>query len=354
MKARIKSLTYSTGAFLYKNRYFFGRLLIALVTAFLTCILIFLLIRLIPDNVVDRYALELSAIRNIPLEEARKLAVTLLNYDPNENFFQQFFRYLGGLFSGNLGQSIYQDITANEIIANALPWTLLVSTIALALSYWIGTAMGSRMAWKRNKLSDIGFTGYVVASSSIPDYLFGLIILYIFAYTLGWFPTNGNFDIMNQITADNFTFNNVMIFLGDVLYHAILPVLAYTFAQIGGWALMMKGSAVSVLGDDYVNAAVARGLPERVIVRKYLKKNAKLPLVTSLAINFAYLFGGSVVMETIFNYPGIGAEFSKYIAARDYFVMQGLFFFISIIVIFANLVSDSIYSLVDPRIRRGV
>ena len=201
-------------------------------------------------------------------------------------------------------------------------------------------------AENRHIISELG-TALFVVSSTLPDYLFGLIILYIFGYTLGWFPTYGAYDITTPVG-----FN--LQFIGDCLYHGFLPICAYVFTGVGAWALSMKGSSIGVLGEDYVGAGIARGLPERVIVKKYLKKNARLPLVTSLALSFATLFGGSAIMENIFAYPGIGYAFSSYVASRDYFIMQGLFFFMSVVIILANLIADSVYTLIDPRIRRGV
>ena len=130
-----------------------------------------------------------------------------------------------------------------------------------------------------------------------------------------------------------------------------MPIITYTIAQVGGWALQAKGSAVAVLGDDYVNAAIVRGIPKRVIEKKYLRKNAMLPLITSLVISLAFLFGGSAVMESVFAYPGIGKAFTMYIGKRDYFVIQGLFVFLSFLIIIANLLADFLCGLLDPRVR---
>ena len=116
----------------------------------------------------------------------------------------------------------------------------------------------------------------------------------------------------------------------------------------------MRGSAVAVMGEDYIWAARARGIPEKTIVGKYMRKNALLPLIASVALTFAGLFGGSPLMESIFNYPGIGQAFSLYIAQRDYFMIVGILLFESFILVLANLVADSMYSLIDPRIRRSV
>lgn len=334
--------------FFYRYRFLWQRIGIALITLALTTILSFVLIRSMPGDIIESYARELAAQRNISIEEATRLAVQILNYDPNENIFVSFGRYLSGLFQGNLGTSMYIDgLTVNEVIAKTLPWTLFVATIALVISFFIGTAIGARMAWKRKGAEEVIASSLIVVTSSIPDYLIGIILLYIFAYQLQLFPTNGAYDIMVAEPGFNFPF------IWSCCYHAFLPILAYVIAQIGGWALSMKGSAVGVLGEDYINAARARGIPSRIIRKKYLKRNALLPLITSLALTFALLFGGSPIMESIFNYPGIGQQFSICIGRRDYFMVQGILFFISVVVIFVNLIADSIYSLIDPRIRRS-
>lgn len=327
-------------------RYFWQRLGIAALTLFFATIISFFLIRSIPGDVILSYARELAAQRGITIEEAMRLAEKILNYDPDANIFIQFFEYINGLLHGNLGSSMYVlDVTVVEVIRKTLPWTLFVSTVALTLSYLLGTWLGTRLAWKRKGAEDLAASTYIVVSTSIPDYLFGLLLLYIFAYMLGWFPTNGNYDIMVD---PGF---NIPFFL-SVFYHAALPIITLVFTQVGNWALMMKGSSMGVLGEDYINAAKARGIPDRIIIKKYLKKNAMLPLITSLALSFASIFGGSTLIETIFNYPGIGQQFATYIGRLDYPMIQGILFFISAVVILVNLIADSIYSLVDPRVRR--
>jgi peptide/nickel transport system permease protein len=189
-------------------------------------------------------------------------------------------------------------------------------------------------------------TGYVVLASAIPDYILALIALYLFAFKLNVFPRMGAYDIQYTVG-----FNPG--FIGNCLYHAALPILSYTFIQTANWALLMKGSSVAVLGDDYIAAAKARGIPNSLLINRYLKKNAMLPLFASLTLAFATIFGGSPLVESIFNYPGIGQAFSTYISQRDYFLIVGILLFTSFIVVIANLIADSLYSFIDPRIRRG-
>lgn len=328
--------------FFYNNRYFWKRLGIAVINVIFAVMLTFLVLTLTPTNAIDQYAQMLVEQRAISLEEARKLAVEILGYDPNANVFVQLWNYICNLFRGNLGTSVYlKDVSANSVIKQFLPYTLFISAIALLISFLIGISMGANMAWKKSPAKDTLMTSYIVTSSAVPDYIWGLILLYVFGCTLGWFPLNGARDVTNGLP--------VII---DLLWHAALPIISMVIVQTSSWALLMRGSAVSVLGEDYVNAAKARGIPNRIIVRKYLRRNAMLPLVTQVAISFATIFGGSTLIESIFSYPGLGLQLATYIGMRDYFVVVGILFFTSVIIIFANFVADSIYSFIDPRVRR--
>ena len=328
--------------FFWDSRFFWKRLGIALINILFAVLLTFLVLTLTPTNAIDSYAQTLVEQRGISLEEARKLAVEILGYDPEANVFKQLWDYIVNLAHGNLGTSIYlKDVTANSVIAQFLPYTLFISAIALLISFLLGINMGANMVWKKSPAKETLLTSYIVTSSAVPDYLWGLILLYVFGCTLGWFPLGGARDITNGLP--------VVI---DLLWHATLPVLSMVIVQTSSWALLMRGSTVSVLGEDYVNAAKARGIPNRIIVRKYLRRNAMLPLVTQIAISFGAIFGGSTLIESIFSYPGLGLQLSTYIGARDYFVVVGILFFTSVIIILANFIADSVYSFVDPRVRR--
>lgn len=333
-------------AFLKKYHYFFEKLGISLLTLALSTILLFFILRMIPGDIVEIYALKLQNQQGITYDRAYELATQLLNYDPNENVFSAFFRYIGGLFQGKLGDSyLEENVSANTLIATRLPWTLFISSVALFISFFVGIAIGGYIATHRNGVASKVASGYIAISGSIPDYLLALLFVIIFGYTLKWFPTQNNYDAFATTPGFN------LPFLGSVLYHAFLPILSYSVVSIGSWILHMRGSAIGVLGEDYILAARARGLPERTIRSKYIRKNALLPLITMLGISFGALFGGATLMESIFNYPGIGLEISNRIIAKDYLVVQGLIFFSAFMVIIVNLVVDLIYPLIDPRVR---
>lgn len=346
MKTLITKIIHLVKGFFFRYRHLWKRLGISLITLILATLFGFVLIKLMPGNAVEIYAQRIMNERRIPYSEAYRLAVSMINYDPNVGVFEQFINYIQGLFTGNLGRSMYRsDIDAGVIIKQFLPWTLFISSAALFISFIIGIFIGSNLAWKRSGIKESFINTYIVVSGSIPDYLWGLILIIVFGVRLGWFPIQGNYDILLELKGVPFILN--------VLYHAFLPILAFSIVQIGSWALSMRGSSIGVLGEDYIYAAMARGIPERRIVAKHLRRNALLPLITMLALSFAALFGGAPLMENIFNYPGFGSEFSKALGMRDYFLVQGLMVFMSFIIIFANLITDSLYSLIDPRVRRG-
>ena len=345
---KIKKIFGVIGKFLQKYSYFFGKVGISLITLILSTIALFFLLRMIPGDIVELYALRLQNQQGITFERAYQLAAQLLNYDPNENIFQAFVRYMGGLFRGELGTSYLETgESANSLIATRLPWTLFISSVSLFISFFIGIAVGGFVAQKRKGIANKVASGYIAVSGSVPDYLIALILVIVFAYQLGWFPAQNNYDAFKVTPGFN------LPFILNVLYYAFLPILSYTIVQTGNWILHMRGSCIGVLGEDYILAARARGRGEGLIRRKYMKKNALLPLITQFGVSFGALFGGATLMESIFNYPGIGLEISNRIVNRDYMVVQGLIFFSAAMVILVNLVVDLIYPLVDPRVRKG-
>lgn len=345
MKEKFKKFFIILYNFYVRNRAFFKRLAMSLITLVLAVFFGFLCVKMMPGDVVEMYARNLANERRIPYDDAYRLAVQLLNYDPEASVFSQLGRYLAGIFRGDFGTSMYRnDVTTVRVIRDFMPWTLLVSGVALLLSFFLGVLLGGRMAAKRKGVGHALANSYIVVSGAIPDYLFGMLLIIIFSVHLSIFPTGGNYDLMLELQGVPPVLN--------VLYHAFLPILAYTFVQTGVWALNMRGSAIGVLGEDYIYAARVRGIPERKIRSRYLRRNALLPLVTSFAISFGAIFGGAPLMEYIFNYPGFGAQFNNAIGQRDYFLIQGMMVFMSFMIIFANFIADSIYTLIDPRIRR--
>jgi len=317
---------------------------LAIITIFIAASFTFILIHMMPGDPAYMWAMELRENMGITFEDAYARAKTMIRYDPTIPIYVHYFRYLKDLIRGNLGQSLFYYISVNKIILHCIPWTLFICSLSLFVSFIIGILMGMRAAWKRKGLFEPAITFYASVTQAAPEFLIALILLVIFGVNLKWFPIKGAYS-----TGVHPGFN--LPFIGSVLYHAVLPVLSYGLTQLGLWALLMRSSAVSVLGEDYVTAARAKGLTESRIRTVYVGRNAILPLITTLAISFGGMVGISVFIEKIFNYPGIGYFYGDSIAKRDYPLMQGIFLVIIVMTILANLLADVLYTKLDPRVK---
>ncbi|MBU2573866.1 MAG: ABC transporter permease [Elusimicrobia bacterium] len=316
----------------------------SLITVFVALSFTFALMRLMPGDIVDEWARELQVQQGLTYQEAYKIATTRLNYDPSVPLPLQYARYIGGLLKGNLGMSLNYRIPVSTIILKALPWTLFVASLALLVSFTVGVFLGMLAAWKRKGFLDPCVTFYASLTQAIPNFLFALILLVVFAVRLRWFPLRGAYDI------DVVPGFNLAFFL-SAFHHAVLPVVAFTFQTLGGWALSMRASAMSVLGEDFVMVARAKGLKERRIAVQYVGRNAITPLITSLAIAIGGMLGGAIFIETIFGYPGVGFFFGTAIATRDFTLIQGLFLITTLAIIIANFAADIVYSKLDKRVK---
>jgi len=320
------------------------RLVLALLTIVVAALVTFIVIQNVPGDPLYEWAMDMVQTSGLDFETAYKIAAQMYGYNPHEPLLHRLSTYVKRLLRGELGYSMIYRTSVNRIIAKALPWTVFVVSTSLLLSFSLGVVLGTVIAWKRRSVLDPLVTGYASFTAATPDYVTAMLLLLFFAINLRWFPSKGAYDIGIK---PGFT----LPFIGNVLHHAALPILSYTLEAVGGWALAMKGSAISVLGEDYIMAAKARGLRDRRIVMAYLARNSILPLITGLAISFGGMFGGSILIETIFNYPGMGWFFSQALMRKDYGMMQGLFLLTITATILANFLADILYARLDPRVR---
>ena len=322
------------------------RIIYAFFTLLISASITFYLVYNIPGNVIDVMAAQLSESMGIPFEEAKKIALSYyIGYDPNKPLLERYIDYLANLLRGNLGYSILLKVSVNEVVVQALPWTLFVLSTSLLVSFAIGVMLGLIIAWRRRTVLEPVVTAYASFTDAMPDFVTAMLLYMFLAVRLGWFPMKGAYD-------EKLTPGLYPAFIFSVLYHATLPILAYVIEHIGFWALLMKGSAASVLEEDFVKAAEARGLPERRILTAYVGRVAILPVAVMLAIQLGVMLGGSTIIETVFNYPGMGYFFTYATTNLDYGLMQGLFFVIIAGIIIANLIVEIIYPFIDPRARR--
>lgn len=258
---------------------------------------------------------------------------------------EQYARYLGGLLQGDLGYSYYYKDGVSQIILRRLPWTLLIVTGATFLSVFLGILLGSYSAWHRGGGQDKVLYLLLVVFSEIPAFLLGIVLLLVFAASLGLFPLSG--------AMTHFTGYTGMEKYKDVALHAALPILTLALARVGGIYLLVRNTFTTVLGKDYIRTARAKGLPPYRVRYRHALKNALLPLVTRVALQLGAMVGGAVLVENVFAYPGLGRLMREAVFVRDYPLLQGIFLVLAAGVITANILADLLYRYLDPRTRGG-
>jgi len=330
------------------SSFLFRRLLRAAFTIFFVITLIFFLVRLLPGNPIQVYINQQMTEYGYSYEQAQNMAQSLFSIDTNKPMFMQYLDYLQNLAHGNLGMSITSPgSTVTSIIASRIWWTIFSVGSGLMIAFALGVSLGMLMAYKRGTWIDSALSSFGSLATSIPNYLVAILILTVFGVwleVLPFVPMRGSISSGQKIEFS-------WAFFTDALYHAWLPIFVYVLTSIGGWMLTMKSTTVAALEEDFVTAARARGVPEWRVAIFYVGRNAILPLFTSLATAIGAVVGGSLLMEPIFQYKGLGSELYRSIQQRDYSVLQGIFLVITISVIFANLIADLLYSRLDPRIR---
>jgi len=331
-----------------RSNYLVRKIIKAVFTIWFVTSLIFFLVRLMPSNPVEVYIYELITQYSLSYDEAQDQATALFAFDVDEPLLQQYTEYLGQLLQGNLGTSLRSPGTpVLDIITTFLPWTIFSVGIGLLLSFTLGVFLGMIMAYKRDTWWEPILSGLASMLSSIPSYIIGIVLLVFLGVYWGLIPIHQMRGSRSPGVQIGFTFE----FIKDIFFHASLPIATYVLATIGTWILSMKSSTMSTLGEDYVTVARARGLPESRIRSAYVGRNAMLPLVTQLLISIGFIVGGSILIESIFVYQGIGFRLLESLNRRDYPLMQGIFLIITISVVIANLLADFVYGWFDPRVR---
>lgn len=320
------------------------KLATCILTMIVSLLLIFFVIQSMPGDPVKTLAQDYIRTGQMTYDQAYNKAKLALNYDPDEPVLNRFVTYVKGIVTGNLGQSMSFKESVSTIVLEALPWTLLVCSISLFLSFSVGVILGIYVAWKRSKILDGVLTGYQAILGSIPDYIVAYLLVLLFSLTLGVFPSKGAY---SSTVTPGFNFE----FIISVLKHAALPILAYFLTTLAGWIMGMKANCLSVLGEDYINYAKARGISNKRIIFSYLGRNAMLPMVTSVAISFGMMFGGSPLIENLFVYPGVGYYLTTAISRRDYPLMQGMFLMIIVMVLLSGVFAEFLNTRLNPRLR---
>lgn len=338
------------------TRYILRRiLLLPLVVLGVTFLLFLLTQRLSPEMRASLY-----------IKDPRQMGAmeeVIVKYGLRDNVFKQYGRWLGSALQGDLGYSHSANMPVSTAIKEYLPATVQLAFATIVLVLFFGIWFGTMSAVKKDKWQDMMARLISVGGFSLPIFVLGLLLLMLFYGKLGWFPPGG-YSVMTDVTIHGPNFHqytglllidallngNLRVFF-DVLRHLFLP--AFTLC-IGSFALMvrvMRSSMLEELGKDYVRTARAKGLPERAVVYRHAGKNAVIPVITLASIQFIRLLGGTVIVETIFDYPGIGRFGVTAAQQLDIAGIMGFSLMVAVLFVLGNLLSDILYTAVDPRIK---
>lgn len=323
-------------------RFLAGRAAFYLFTLWAALTLNFFLPRLMKGDAVSAY---LSRNRNVTPEAAQALRA-LLGLDSNKSLWEQYVDYCKLLIHGDLGIAITHGMRpVSEVIGNALPWTIGLVGLATVVAFCVGTGIGAIIGWKRGSKLDV-LIPITTFLNTIPYFWLGLMAITLFAVKLGWFPIGKAYGlgIKPGLTLE---------FIKQVVWHGTLPVITVVLASLGGWMLGMRNMMLTVLDEDYIMVAQAKGLSDRRILWKYAARNAVLPQIQSFALSLGFIVAGTVVMEQVFSYPGIGKMMLDAVNQKDFALMQGGFLVLTISVLLANVLADIAYAFLDPRTKQA-
>jgi peptide/nickel transport system permease protein len=321
------------------------RVFFYVVTAWIALTINFFLPRLMPGNAVQSVLSRLQGNGPVTPRAIHAMALAF-GLDTKQSLVQQYLGYVSDVFHGNLGTSInYYPSSVSSVIAGSLLWTVVLVGVATIIAFILGTALGALAGWRRGSWLD-GLVPFTTFLSAMPYFWVGLILISGFAVNLKLLPFTGG-------SSPGVTVGFTGSFIASAAQHAILPATTIVISAVGGWLLGMRNMVVSVLANDYIVLAEAKGLPRRRIVTAYVVRNAILPSIAGFALALGFVVAGSIVTEVVFGYPGIGDILYIAVTSRDYPLMQGIFLIITLVVLVANLLAEIAYVFLDPRTSEG-
>jgi peptide/nickel transport system permease protein len=327
-------------------RYILTKIGLFILTLWAALTLNFILPRLMPGSPLDA-ALAKLASSGQQVTNAQRQALEAQLGSPHGSLFSQYGSYLNNIAHLQFGQS-FTDPTRSVAgsIGRALPWTLILVGVTTILAFIIGTLLGVYAGWRRGKKADATVTLGATLFAAVPPFWLGLLLLYVFAFKLNWFAIQGGY-------SPGLTPNWSPAFLSDAVQHSILPGLALALTSLSGWVFGMRNNMINTLGEDYVTFAEANGLRQRTIALRYAARNALLPNVTAFGLSLGAVLGGSVLVEGVFSYPGLGHLLFEAVSNHDYPLMQALFLVLTVSMLTSIFVVDLLYARLDPRVRRA-
>jgi peptide/nickel transport system permease protein len=322
-------------------RYLTRRIGLFLITLWAALTVNFVIARVMPGNEAQAV---LGTFRNINPAALHALEIQF-GVNTHQSVLSSYFQYLGNCLTGQFGVTA-QGVPVMSEIGSKLPWTLGLVGVTTVIAFLIGTIAGVASAWRRGGRLDAVLPPTLFIVSTIPVFFVGLLLIYVFAVKLNWLPLSGNYSVG---ATPSFTLS----FIGDVLKHAVLPGLSLVIVTSGLWVYSMRNNMITTVAEDYVKTGRAKGLPTRRVMYDYAARNAILPNLTGFAMQLGYVLGGSIAIEYLFSYPGLGYLFYTATTDHDLPLMQGLFLFYTLAVLVCVLIADLITAVIDPRTREA-
>ena len=317
------------------------RLVFYVVAAWAALTANFFIPRAMPGNAVQDI---MSKFPGALQPAAYKALQAMLGVGHAGSIWHQYVSYLGDVARFNFGTDVSEYPTkVSTIIGQTIPWTLTLVGTATVIAFFVGTALGIVAGWRHGGWADRALPGLMFLQA-IPYFFLALILLDIFAINLHLFPIGAGYSL-GLVPGWNWTF------IGSAIDHSLLPAFTIVLTSVAGWMLQMRNVMITTVGEDYVLAAQAKGLPDRRVVFTYAARNALLPQLQGFGLALGFVVSGAIVMEIVFNYPGIGLLLVNAVTSNDYPLMQAIFLVITFAVLVANMIVDVVLILADPRVR---
>ncbi len=317
-------------------RFFAGRLVKAIAILFAIVVINFLLVHAAPGDPAMVMAGEAGAADPKFIEQLRE------QFGLDRPLYEQLASYVGNVAMGDLGYSYRQQQSVWDLLMARMPATLVLTLSAFVFALVVGITLGTLAAVRAGTLGDTAITVLALLAYATPIYWVGLMLMLLFSVQLGWLPSFGYESVGAGLTG--------LARIWDIILHLILPVLTLGMFYMAVYARMTRASILEVRDMDFVKTARAKGLSHGSIIVRHVLRNAILPVITVAGVQAGHLIGGSILIETVFAWPGLGRLAFEAVLQRDYQVLLGIFFISSVLVIVFNIITDIIYSLVDPRI----
>jgi peptide/nickel transport system permease protein len=313
--------------------YIIRRILMGVFIIFLVTVMVFLFIRLLPGDPLTIY-LNKTDMQQLTEDQLNQLRV---KFGLEKGLPAQYVDWIGGLFTGDFGRSIFYDTDVGLLIQERMPITLYLGVMAFILSGVIGITFGVICALKRSTWIDTLVTLLANIGVTMPSFWVGIILMYILSVKAGWLPVGG--------------YTSPFVDFWKSMRQIIMPVTCLSLFSVASLTRLTRSSMLEVISQDYIRTAWSKGLKERLIITRHTIKNALIPVITVVGLQVAFIFGGSVLVESVFNINGIGRLMTQAVQNQDYQIVQAGTLIIAVMVVISNLVVDITYGWLDPRIR---